>query len=163
MKETRGPAGEAGAGGPSTLALQSFAPFRIVALGDAVGRALREAYREEGVTIAEWRVLAVIAQDDGGAAARDVARMTPMDKMSVSRAIAGLERKGFVARLASAADKRVAQLSLTQDGLDLYRRIAKKALGFEEKWLAALDGAERQAFAGMLAKLERRAASLGDE
>lgn len=134
--------------------LGAFAPYRIVALGHAISDRLSRAYRDENLTIPEWRVLAVIAQADA-VAARDVVRQTPMDKMTVSRAVASLEEKGFVARAPDARDKRVSAMSLSPTGRALFDRVAALAIQFEDELLATLDPNERSAFEHALAKLER--------
>ena len=138
---------------PSTLVLEQFTPYRIVALGDAISRRLARAYADENITIPEWRVLAAIGQADR-VAARDVVAKTPMDKMTVSRAVTSLERKGAVLRKADGADRRVNTLSLSDEGRALYERIAVLALDIENEVLASLSDDERQCFEGALAKLE---------
>ncbi|MFZ5618214.1 MAG: MarR family winged helix-turn-helix transcriptional regulator, partial [Pseudomonadota bacterium] len=92
------------------LDLSEFVPYRIVVLGRAMSEALGAAYAGEGLSIPEWRVLAVVSQAPT-IAARDVVARTPMDKMAVSRAVASLESKGLIAR-SPAADRRVSALKL---------------------------------------------------
>ncbi|MEM8773090.1 MAG: MarR family transcriptional regulator [Pseudomonadota bacterium] len=133
--------------------LDQFAPYRIVRLGHAMSGALAQAYREENLTIPEWRVLAVAAQADA-LAARDVVAKTPMDKMTVSRAIASLEAKGFARRAASAEDRRLQMVSLTQTGRALFNRVATRALAFEKSFLENLNADERALFIELLAKIE---------
>ncbi len=136
------------------LRLSEFTPYRIVALGRRMSEELGRAYRKEGLTIPEWRVLAAI----GGApviAARDVVAMTPMDKMAVSRAVNSLEGKGLVLREQS-GDRRVSALRLTEEGEIVYQRVANIALIYEQKLLHHLSDADRRAFLGGLAALEAR-------
>lgn len=144
------------------LILERFAPYRIVALGHALSRRLAHAYADENLTIPEWRVLAVVAQADS-LAARDVVRMTPMDKMTVSRAVASLEDKALVRRAASETDRRVNMLSLSKSGRVLFDRIAVLALEFEDEFLSALDDDERAAFERALSKLEGRVKTVNDD
>jgi DNA-binding MarR family transcriptional regulator len=142
------------------LILANFAPYRIVALGHAISGRLARAYRDENITIPEWRVLAVVAQAES-VAARDVVRMTPMDKMTVSRAVASLEAKNFVARATSENDRRVSMLSLSKEGRSLFDRVATLALEFEDGLLAALEPEEAALFHSVLQKLEERALDMG--
>lgn len=144
------------------LILERFAPYRIVALGHALGRRLARAYADENLTIPEWRVLAVVAQADS-LAARDVVRMTPIDKMTVSRAVASLEDKALVRRAASETDRRVNMLSLSKSGRALFDRVAVLALEFEDELLSALDDDERAAFERALSKLEGRVKTVNDD
>jgi len=136
--------------------LEEFAPYRIVALGHAISGRLAQAYRDENLTIPEWRVLAVISQDKQ-VAARDVVSRTPMDKMTVSRAVASLEAKGFVERATSEADRRVSMVSLSKQGRALFDRIAALAVEYEDELLFALDPDERVALIDTLKKLENTA------
>lgn len=144
------------------LVLERFAPYRIVALGHALSKRLAKTYADENITIPEWRVLAVVAQADS-LAARDVVRMTPMDKMTVSRTVASLEGKGLVVRALSNNDRRVNMLSLSREGRALFDRIAVQALEFEDALLSALDHDERAVFDRALSKLERRAQTVNDD
>lgn len=136
--------------------LDEFAPYRIVALGHAISGRLAQAYRDENLTIPEWRVLAVISQARE-VAARDVVSRTPMDKMTVSRAVASLEAKGFVARAVSETDRRVSMLSLSKEGRVLFDRVAALALDFEDELMATLEPEEAAAFRMVLEKLEVQA------
>ena len=141
---------------PRRLVLERFTPFRIVALGHAMGERLKRAYADENIGIKEWRVLAVIAQADA-VAARDVVARTPMDKMSVSRAIASLEGKRLAERAVSASDRRVNMVSLTADGRALFDRVAAKALAYEDSLLSSLSPEERAGLDRALEKLSRNA------
>lgn len=144
------------------LILENFAPYRIVSLGHAISGRLAGAYRDENITIPEWRVLAVVAQAKS-LAARDVVKRTPMDKMTVSRAVASLEAKNFVTRATSENDRRVSVLALSKEGRALFDRVATLALEFEDSLFAALEPEEAALFHSVLQKLEERAAGLGEE
>ena len=142
------------------LVLNRFTPYRIVALGHAMGDRLRRAYADENVTINEWRVLAVIAQADA-VAARDVVALTPMDKMTVSRAVASLEAKGIAERSVNARDRRVNMVSLTTRGRALFSRISALALAYEDEIMGALTSEERDGLDRILAKLSRVTGAAG--
>lgn len=142
-------------GGRRKLVLEEFAPYRIVALSHAVSGWLARAYRDENITIPEWRVLAVIGEAEK-VAARDVVKRTPMDKMTVSRAVASLEHKGFVIRATDEGDRRVSSLRLSVEGRRLFDRIAALALAYEENLLEALTADEVETFLAVLTKLEAR-------
>ena len=141
-----------GGGDARRLDLGVFAPYRIVVLARAMSEQLGAAYAGEGVSIPEWRVLAVVSQA-ASVAARDVVSRTPMDKMAVSRAVASLEEKGLIAR-EPAADRRVSALTLSPKGRAVFERIAAIALDYEAALLGALGEEERRGFFGGLARLE---------
>jgi len=85
-----------------------------------------------------------------------------MDKMTVSRAVASLEQKGFVNRAPDAADRRVSMLALSEQGRTLFDRVAALALDFEDALMATLDPEEAAAFRAALEKLEARATESGE-
>ena len=136
----------------SRLKLAEFTPYRIVALGRRMSEELGEAYRSEGLSIPEWRVIAAVAQAPS-VAARDVVAMTPMDKMAVSRAVSSLESKCLIERQ-KAEDRRVAALRLTAKGEIVYQRVAAIALLYEDELLRRLPSSEREAFLNGLSAIE---------
>jgi len=135
-----------------SLELAAFTPYRIAFLGRAMSLRLGAAYSSEGLTIPEWRVLAVVSQKDA-VAARDVVERTPMDKMAVSRAVASLEAKELIRR-GPAPDRRMATLRLTPRGAEVFARVSKIALEYEASLLRTLTEDERRSFSQTLAKLE---------
>jgi len=136
-----------------SLTLSQFIPYRIVVLGKKISERLAPLYEDEGVSIPEWRVLAVIAQYDD-IAARDVVEQTPMDKMAVSRAVSSLEHREIVGRRASTIDARVSRLFLTKDGRRLFDRIADIALKFERELLVGLSLEDREKFEELISYLD---------
>ena len=74
------------------LDLDHFVPYRLSVLSNRVSDAIARHYSERfGLSIPEWRVMAVLGQTPG-LSARDVAARTAMDKVQVSRAVACLLR-----------------------------------------------------------------------
>lgn len=142
------------------LDLSVFAPYRVAVIARAMSEQLGAAYAGEDVTIPEWRVLAVIGQEDA-IAARDVVAQTPMDKMAVSRAVASLESKELIIREPS-ADKRVLNLRLSPKGKGVCERISALALSYESRIFGELSPEERDAFFSGLSKLESAVRSAGE-
>ncbi len=145
--------------------LELFTPYRVVVLGRRMSESLSSAYADQGLSIPEWRVLAVVSQASlqndggdadktGGMAARDVVSKTPMDKMAVSRATVSLEQKGLIKRHVSPADRRVQCLKLTPLGCDVFQRAAEAALAYEAKLLSRLSVSDRNQLAALLSKVE---------
>ncbi len=143
------------------LSLDYFIPYRLSVLSNTVSSALAGAYaRRFGLTIPQWRVIAVLARAPGLSAA-GVAERTAMDKVAVSRAVTGLARSGRVRRLLAPSDKRRSVLSLTARGRAVYRRIVPLALAYERRLLAELSPAEKLQFDELLGRLQDRARRLG--
>lgn len=144
----------------ATLDLAGFFPYRLAILANEVSHCLAQLYADRfALTRQEWRILAVLGQHRqiSGAAA---ARTTGLDKMQVSRAVARLERDGLIGREADPQDRRNHLLHLTAEGRALYRRIAPLALARERYLLDALEPAERDALAAIMAKLLAQAREL---
>jgi DNA-binding MarR family transcriptional regulator len=143
------------------LALERFLPYRLSVLTNLVSSAIAGAYAERfGLTIAEWRVMAVLGRDPGLSAA-EVGDRTAMDKVAVSRAVARLTRARRVARKVARVDRRRCVLELTAAGRAVYGEIVPWALAYERRLLEALSPAEANRLDVMLAKLHARAATLG--
>ncbi|MGH8130668.1 MAG: MarR family winged helix-turn-helix transcriptional regulator [Steroidobacteraceae bacterium] len=143
------------------LSLDHFIPYRLSVLSNTVSSALAGAYaRRFGLTIPQWRVIAVLARAPGLSAA-GVAERTAMDKVAVSRAVTDLTRSGRVRRLLAASDKRRSVLSLTARGRAIYRRIVPLALAYERRLLAELSPSEKLQFEALLGRLQKHARRLG--
>jgi DNA-binding MarR family transcriptional regulator len=135
------------------LDLDHFGPYRLSILTNRISNAIAQHYSQRfGLSIAEWRTIAVLGQSSG-LSARDVALRTEMDKVQVSRAVASLVRRRRVQKSADDADGRVTRLALTLRGQLIYDEIVPQALKLEEQFLASLDTKERAAFDRLLEKL----------
>jgi DNA-binding MarR family transcriptional regulator len=146
---------------PPALSLERFVPYRLSVLANTVSAALSGAYaRRFGLTVPEWRVIAVLARAPGLSAA-EVAARTAMDKVAVSRAVAGLTRSGRVRRAQAARDRRRSVLTLTTRGRSVYRRIVPLALAYERRLLETLSADEQAKFGELLARLLDRSRRLG--
>jgi DNA-binding MarR family transcriptional regulator len=146
---------------PPALSLERFVPYRLSVLANTVSAALSGAYaRRFGLTVPEWRVIAVLARAPGLSAA-EVAARTAMDKVAVSRAVASLASGGRVRRTQATRDRRRSVLTLTTRGRSVYRRIVPLALAYEQRLLEALSADEQAQFGELLARLLDRSRRLG--
>jgi DNA-binding MarR family transcriptional regulator len=146
------------------LDLDHFLPYRLSVLSNKVSDAIARHYSDRfGLTIPEWRVMAVLGQPPNsapGLSAREVAARTAMDKVQVSRAVANLVSLRRVQRDGDEADGRVTRLSLTAKGRAIYDEIVPLALHLEAVLLAALSPAERDTLDRLMDKLGRQVNSL---
>lgn len=135
------------------LILDDFLPYRLSVLTNRVSAAIARHYsRRFGLSIPEWRVMAVLGEAPG-LSAREVAERTAMDKVQVSRAVQSLLAAKRLMRGADKKDGRMVRLSLSEQGLAIYRQVAPLALKLEQEFLSVLDGRERQTFEAILGKL----------
>ncbi|GBD44389.1 Multidrug resistance operon repressor [bacterium HR40] len=143
-----------------SLDLEWFLPYRLSVLANRVSRALAVRYRHRfGLSIPEWRVLAVLGRD-GRLSAGDIAARTSMDKVKVSRAIAALLRKGLVRRQRDPRDRRVTRIEPTESGREVYGAVARLALSWQEEWLGRLGAADRERLWQLLDRLESSLSAL---
>ena len=135
------------------LDLDRFVPYRLSVLTNRVSNAIARIYSERfGLSVPEWRVMAVLGQASW-LSAGEVARRTEMDKVQVSRAVASLVRSRRVQKQSDSVDGRVTRLALTAKGRAIYDEIVPQALELEERFLAALAPNERATFDGLIEKL----------
>jgi DNA-binding MarR family transcriptional regulator len=142
------------------LRLADFLPYRISVAAESVSRAFAERYEAEfGLSIPEWRVMAVLGEGEPLSTQAVIAR-TEMDRVKVSRAVIRLADKGLISRAAHPEDQRAQVLRLAPRGLALYRRIVPRAHALQAELAEALTPEEIALLGGMLERLRRRASRL---
>ena len=145
----------------SSFDLDAFLPYRLSVTSNLVSRLFARRYADEfGLTIAEWRVMAVVGAD-GTASAVAVRVRTGMDKAKVSRAVAGLLARRLVRRVAHRGDRRVEPLTLTPSGRAAFEAIVPRARALEAELAAGLPPEDRVALDTALRHIASRAAALG--
>jgi len=137
-----------------SLRLDAFIPYLLSVTSNVVSDAIASTYQALfGLTIPEWRLIAVIGEDDG-ITQQQVGRRTRMDKVTVSRATIALVDRGLVERKPHSSDRRSQSLHLTKAGHDLYDQVAPKAIELEQRIFASFDPREVAAFSKMLARIQ---------
>lgn len=140
------------------IELEKFIPYQLSIVSNMVSQAIADEYQQRfdlGTT--EWRVMAVLAHHDGeGLSAREVARLTAMDKVAISRALARLVAEGRVLRRTHRNDKRRSVLRLSAAGWRIHDAVAPLARQHEREFLERLDAEERAWLARILDKLLAR-------
>jgi DNA-binding MarR family transcriptional regulator len=145
----------------SSFDLDAFLPYRLSIASNLVSRLFARRYAEEfGLTIAEWRVLAVVGAD-GVATASAVRARTGMDKAKVSRAVAALLDRRLLRRAVQRADRRLDPLALTPGGRAVFEAIVPRARALEAELAAGLPARQRAALDAALHHIAARAAALG--
>lgn len=143
------------------LELDRFLPYRLSVLSNTVSTAIAGAYHERfGLTIPEWRVMAVLANSPDLSAA-EVAQRTAMDKVAVSRAVASLLRQKRIVRQMARADRRRSLLQLSAAGRRVYAQVVPFALAYERALIAPLTKEERTTLDRAIRILLGRATEMG--
>jgi DNA-binding MarR family transcriptional regulator len=127
--------------------------FKLIRIVNLTARPFNESIgRANRLSLTQWRVMIVLASHPG-IAAQEVALHTGLDKMSVSRAIAGLARRARIVRRLDPADKRRVLLALSAAGERLYEKIGVGGKARETSLFAAIDAGEQARLARTLDKL----------
>ena len=142
------------------LVLDDFIPYRLSFTSNLVSDTIARTYQALfGLTIPDWRLVAVVAET-GGITQAEIGVRTRMDKVTVSRAAIGLVERGLLARAANPDDRRSHLLTLTDDGRTLHKAIAPKALELERQIFASFDAEEVNRFVAMLRRIDAVTAAL---
>jgi len=94
-----------------------------------------------------------VTADTPGISATEIGQRTQMDKVAVSRAVAGLMEVSYLERRPSKEDARRSLLFLTRAGRDVYELIVPLALAEEERLVATLNAKEQSELARLMQKL----------
>jgi len=145
---------------PDALTLDAYLPYRLSVAANTVSELIADAYRARfGLTIPQWRLVAVLGEG-GPMTQQALCARTVMDKVTVSRAAAGLTERGLTTRTPHASDGRSHELALTPDGRALYADVAPAALAYEAELLAAFSDLDQRTAMSLLRRLEDAARTL---
>jgi DNA-binding MarR family transcriptional regulator len=126
---------------PPPFDFSEYLPYLINRVGSAlVVDFVQVALDRRHLSIAMWRVLAVLS-NDGGQRQIDLADKTSIDVSTLSRVVTRLVKVGLVTRTRSTTNSREVLVRLTGRGVSLLAGLIPKAIA-----------AERTAIAGVSAK-----------
>ena len=116
-------------------------------LGHMLGRTsramlnmLQKKFRLAGcaITVEQWTLLINI-RNAGGQSQQQLAELVYLDKTTVARLAAGLEKKGLISRESVSADRRQKRLVITARGTALLANLKPIALAAQQMVLQDLD------------------------
>lgn len=135
------------------LELENFLPYRLSVLAQLVSESLHDLYAEPfGLSVTQWRVMAALGRF-APLTATEVGLRIVMDKVAVSRAVAGLMKRDLVERATDREDRRREPLRLTAKGRTMHDQIVPLALKYEADLYAALSPEERSTLNGLCDRL----------
>jgi DNA-binding MarR family transcriptional regulator len=127
--------------------------LRLVRVVNLAARPFAQSVgREHQLSLPEWRVMAVVARQPGITASQ-LCDLCGMDKMTVSRALAGLEQSQRLARVADEHDHRCSRLHLSEAGLTLHAIVHEAARARESELFAGMTRTDRERLTTILDKL----------
>ena len=143
-----------------TKSLSEFLPYQLSLASNAVSGRIAVEYRQRwGLSIPEWRVMAVLG-DVGALTQRDLTKRTLMDKVAVNRACKGLEERALAEREPNESDGRSHLLDLTDEGRAMHAEIMPLALEMERRLFTGFSPEELDLFRKLLERSRHQAEEL---
>jgi homoprotocatechuate degradation regulator HpaR len=106
---------------------QRSLPMSLMRAREAVMRNFTPALQAQNLSAQQWRVIRVLAEAGDGLAMSEVGERCFLLLPSLTRIAQNLESRGLIQRSAAESDQRRALLSLTEEGLSLFRVIAPQS------------------------------------
>lgn len=145
------------------LQLEQFLPYLVNNLADLISTGLSRIYTDEyGLSVAEWRVIANLAEHRV-LNAKQIVVTTGMEKSKVSRTVKSLSDRGLISQRRKESDNRARDLALTASGETLYANLVPRALDWELQLLECLSSGEYRDFMHLLGKLRQQASRIEQE
>ncbi|MCQ4261099.1 MarR family winged helix-turn-helix transcriptional regulator [Stutzerimonas stutzeri] len=135
------------------LDLSRYVPGLLNFLSNKLSAGASACYRKHfGVGVVEWRMLSMLAVENGITANR-ISQVIGLDKSAVSRALQQLAAAGHVQMEVDDRDARRYTVSLTAEGEALHDRIFAAAMEREKRLLTDLSPAEIDTLVSLLGRL----------
>ena len=140
--------------------IRELLSYRLHQVANLLSRGAEMRYRREfGVSLWEWRTVALLGGAREPQSLNELARAAGMDKGQMSRVVSGLTKRKIIFRETDANDARGIRLSLTPPGKRLYRKLISAAAERNSAFLGCLSAKERACLEQSMAKLAREARS----
>jgi DNA-binding MarR family transcriptional regulator len=138
--------------------IRDLLSYRLHVVANLLSRGAELRYRREfGVSLWEWRSVALLGGAARALSLNELSRAAGIDKSQMSRVVSGLAARRLVLRAIDAADGRGVRLTLTRAGRALVQGLMRAAAERNDAFLDCLNAKERAAFDAALGKLAARA------
>ena len=138
--------------------IRELLSYRLHEVANLLSRGAELRYRREfGVSLWEWRSIALLGGAAGPLSLSDLAHAAGIHKSQMSRVVSGLARRKLVVRAANSEDARGVHLTLSKSGRKLYVGLIEAASQRDRAFRNCLTRDEKQAFDAVLAKLAGQA------
>ncbi|WP_168797741.1 MarR family winged helix-turn-helix transcriptional regulator [Aliishimia ponticola] len=136
------------------LPIHRFISYRVLRLHSKLNAQAARILKETcGLSLAQWRVVAVVATEDGITPSK-ISRFSQMDKGQLSRCVKALVDSGLMVTRDDPADQRIQHLSLTAKGHEIHERTLPRMLNRQDRLLLGLSDVEREVIFSAFDKLE---------
>lgn len=144
----------AGAGTGADGLFDDFLPYLVTRLAHQLNGDLVEKLRREGINLARWRILAVLAMGDGITISEIIDRAM-MQQSALSRVLMNMEAEDLVRRVPRREDARFVEVFLTDKGRDLFETLNPVVRRRESRLLKGFAPDEVEAAFALLRRLSR--------
>ena len=141
--------------------IRDLLSYRVHVVANLLSRGAELRYRREfGVSLWEWRTIALLGAADEALSLGHLARAAGIDKSQMSRVVSGLARRRLVLREAQPGDGRGVRLTLSKSGRRIYGGLIRAAGERDAALRNCLSKNERDALDRVLTKLAGQAREL---
>ena len=138
--------------------IRELLSYRLHQVANLLSRGAEMRYRREfGVSLWEWRTVALLGGASEPQSLNELARAAGMDKGQMSRVVSGLTGRKIIFRETDVNDARGIRLSLTASGKKLYRKLIGAAADRNRAFLDCLSTKEQECLEQAMTKLAREA------
>ena len=141
--------------------IRNLLSYRLHTVANLLSRGAELRYRREfGVSLWEWRTIALLGATSGPLSLNHLAHAAGIHKSQMSRVVSGLAQRRLVVRSANSADGRGVDLALSKAGRKVYAGLIGAASERDATFRKCLSRNEKQVFERALAKLAGQAREL---
>jgi MarR family transcriptional regulator for hemolysin len=130
----------------------------IASSAKVLSRAFERELAEAGGSQPVWLILLALKQQDWRTQ-QDLAAAVGIEGPTLTHHLDGLDKAGLIERARDPNDRRAVRVELTDAGDKLFKRLAKAAIGFDQRLRAGLSDEELDEFRRVLARLRDNVAS----
>lgn len=123
-----------------------------------LSRAFERELAEAGGSQPVWLILVALKQQDWRTQ-QDLAAAVGIEGPTLTHHLDGLDKAGLIERVRDLNDRRAVRVELTDAGDKLFKRLAKAAIGFDQRLRAGLSDEELDEFRRVLSRLRDNVAS----
>ncbi|MCL7462119.1 MarR family transcriptional regulator [Pseudomonas sp. NW5] len=138
------------------LDLEEFVPYLLHQAHLSVLRTFEHRLDATGLTLAQWRVLAVLAHHTQ-VRFGELARLTGQEPSTLVRQLGIMEERGLTRRVASETDRRATYVELDEAGWTLARKILPQAGEVEVQALQGFTADEVEFLRRLLRRIQANA------
>jgi MarR family transcriptional regulator for hemolysin len=130
----------------------------IASSAKVLSRAFERELAEAGGSQPVWLILLALKQQEWRTQ-QDLAAAVGIEGPTLTHHLDGLDKAGLIERARDSGDRRAVRVELTDAGDQLFKRLAKAAIGFDQRLRAGLSDEELDEFRRVLARLRDNVAS----